>query len=569
MLLAILSTLTQSAAMRSWTVTNAFVESAELEYFDGDDTTTYKVRGRYSYEYQGKEYSSERISIHRGADNIGSFHEDVAALLRKHQRQGEPITCYLNPEDPASAILYRNPRFELVAFQNLFVLLFGGFGFVMISAAIAARPQLKRERELQKQFPDEPWKWKQEWLDRSIPCGKKTVDRMIDRVAVWCNVVTLPTVGLIPFELAQGNYWSLVGLLYFVVGASLIWFSLKRRRITHRFGIPSFQMASETGVTGGSLAGVIRIPSQLDLKEGCQQRIYCERRVRSGKNSRTIKMWEDERTISRDMLERDPSQTVIPVLFGIPHGASETSSENTWKLELTVVTDGQKLDFCFEVPVFETPASSPNYEIDESTIEPFLADVDPAQRIKTSASLEITTDGDGRTQIVAPMFRTPSVTIPLLVGAVVFSLIPLAIADGGESSFAAGFVGLLALLLWIGFVNSAFYKSQLSDMGQELIFRGGLFGIGREQRFDKTAITDVKLSTSMKAGATMYYTVKIDCDGDLTKVASHVEGRSLAEAVKAQIEQMVLDRMTGDESNRSQAMQRSDANVADLEPAQA
>lgn len=569
MLLMILSTFAQSAAMRSWIATNAFVESAELEHYDGDDTTTYQVHGRYSYKYQGEEYSSERISIHGGADNIGSFHEDVAALLRKHQRQGESVTCYVNPEDPSSAILYRNPRFELIAFQNLFVLLFGGVGFAMISAAISARPALKREQELQNQFPEEPWKWKQEWLDRSIPCGKKAVDRMIDKLAVWANVVTLPTVGLIPFELVQGNYWSLVGLLYSVVGASLIWLSLRRRRATQTFGIPSFQMASETGVTGGCLAGVIRFPRQLDLSEGCRQRIYCERRVRSGKNSRTIRMWEDERTISREMLERDPSQTVIPVLFKIPHGASQTESGNTWKLELTVVTDGRKLETFFEVPVFETPASSPKYELDESTIKPFMANVDPTQRIRMSTSLEITTDCAGRTRIIVPMFRAPAVTLALFAAAVAFSLIPFAIADEGESVFAVGVVGLLAMLLWIGFINTAFYASRLRDMGEQLSFRGGLFGMGRVRYFDKSAITDVTLSTSMKAGATMYYDVKIDCNGNRTKVVCQVEGRSLAEAVKAQIEQMVLDRTSHDESNRPKAMQQHDANVADLEPAHA
>ena len=569
MLLMILSTFAQSAAMRSWIATNALVESAELEHHDGDDTTTYQVHGRYSYKYQGEEYSSERISIHRGSDNIGSFHEDVAALLQKHQRQGEPVTCYVDPADPASAILYRNPRFELIAFQNLFVLLFGGVGFAMISAAVAARPMLKREQELQNQFPEEPWKWKQEWFDRSIPCGKKAVDRMIDKLTVWSNVVTLPTVGLIPFELVQGNYWSLVGLLYSVVGASLIWISLRRRRATRTFGRPSFQMASETGVTGGCLAGVIRIPRQLDLSEGCQQLIYCERRVRSGKNSRTIKMWEDERTISREMLERDPSQTVIPVLFKIPHGASQTESDNTWKLELTVVTDGRKLETYFEVPVFETPASSPNYELDESTIKPFMANVDPTQRIRMSTSLSITTDCAGRKLIVVPMFRTPAVSLSLLAVAVVFSLIPFAIADGGESTFAVGVVGLLAMLLWIGFINTAFYSSRLTDTGEQLSFRGGLFGIGRERYFDKSAITDVTLSTSMKAGATIYYDVKIDCNGSRTKVVCQLEGRSLAEAVKAQIEQMVLDRPSDGESNRPKAIQQQDPNVADLEPAHA
>lgn len=126
----------RSLAMRGWTEVPARIVSAELESSGGgENATTYRVRAAYEYQYQGRSYRGDRVSPYGGSDNIGSFQEDAAYELRWHQERGEPFRAFVNPVNPAEAILYRDIRYGLLAFTGLFVVLLGGGGALLMRAA--------------------------------------------------------------------------------------------------------------------------------------------------------------------------------------------------------------------------------------------------------------------------------------------------------------------------------------------------------------------------------------------------------------------------------------------------
>ena len=109
---------------------------------------------------------------------------------------------------------------------------------------------------------------------------------------------------------------------------------------------------------------------------------FSVRRVttRSGKNSSTSEsvLWQDEQLIARDFLQNDPARSAIPVLFQIPYDCRPTDETNAsdqtiWRLEVSAKTPWLDYSTTFDVPVFKTPESDPNFVVDHSLIAEYAA----------------------------------------------------------------------------------------------------------------------------------------------------------------------------------------------------
>ena len=96
-----------------WVPVSAEVVSAELQEHDGDDSTTYEVTATYRYQYAGQAYTSTRVAIDSGADNIGTFQQRLYAQLRAAQESRAPVTAYVDAANPADAVLNRELRWEI------------------------------------------------------------------------------------------------------------------------------------------------------------------------------------------------------------------------------------------------------------------------------------------------------------------------------------------------------------------------------------------------------------------------------------------------------------------------
>jgi hypothetical protein len=89
-------------------------------------------RGQVSYRYtfQGREYKGDRMgsAILGGRDNLDSWHSDMASLLSAAQKEGKPISVFVNPDNPAESMIDRTIRWKLVLVFLPFALGFGGVG---------------------------------------------------------------------------------------------------------------------------------------------------------------------------------------------------------------------------------------------------------------------------------------------------------------------------------------------------------------------------------------------------------------------------------------------------------
>ena len=96
--------------MKSWPQVEAQLQSAGVN----DDGDTYQAIARYSYRYQAQNYTSERVAIMGGSDNIGDFQSDLARQLELAHRMGQPVPAWVNPENPSDAVLNRDLRWNLL-----------------------------------------------------------------------------------------------------------------------------------------------------------------------------------------------------------------------------------------------------------------------------------------------------------------------------------------------------------------------------------------------------------------------------------------------------------------------
>ncbi|MEX2670701.1 MAG: DUF3592 domain-containing protein [Phycisphaeraceae bacterium] len=99
-LLMMISELTGQLAQYSWTETPAVIEVSELEE-DREKENPYLFTVRYRYEVEGESYVSDRYQRN---DSRTREHGEVASLVDRYP-PGEAVTCYVNPSDPAEAVL--------------------------------------------------------------------------------------------------------------------------------------------------------------------------------------------------------------------------------------------------------------------------------------------------------------------------------------------------------------------------------------------------------------------------------------------------------------------------------
>lgn len=124
-------------AAQSWVPVQAELLYAGLQtHSDSDGGDTWEATARYRYEFAAGHWEGDRVALNRGADNIGSFQQDLATRLGMAFAVGEPVTVYVNPRDPREAIINRELRPGLMLLMGLFSLVFALVGLGIMAAGV-------------------------------------------------------------------------------------------------------------------------------------------------------------------------------------------------------------------------------------------------------------------------------------------------------------------------------------------------------------------------------------------------------------------------------------------------
>lgn len=112
---------------RSWSEVPCTVVSSSVTTHSDSDGTTYGVEIRYRYEVDGRSYTSDRRSF--AVDGSSSGRSGKEKFVANHP-PGKAMTCYVDPADPASAVLDRGVSASFL--WGLFPLPFLAIGLFVI-----------------------------------------------------------------------------------------------------------------------------------------------------------------------------------------------------------------------------------------------------------------------------------------------------------------------------------------------------------------------------------------------------------------------------------------------------
>lgn len=116
---------------KKWVKTDCIVESEEwktgVEYIEGRPQNVTRLVVWYSYEYGGEKYVSSRYS---STGKTGTLGLGFGGTLRKTRPRGTKAVCYVNPYNPAEAVLSREVSTEGI-FWGLVLLSFVVLGTIV------------------------------------------------------------------------------------------------------------------------------------------------------------------------------------------------------------------------------------------------------------------------------------------------------------------------------------------------------------------------------------------------------------------------------------------------------
>ncbi len=524
---------------RAWQEVPARIVSTNLEIHTGD-STTYEVEARYRYDIEGVTYESTRVGFQSGADNIGSYQQETYEELTRVRESGEPFRCYVDPDDPHRAVLFRDMRWGLFAFMFAFGGVFAGVGLGLIAAVLwASRTTADRDTR-QEQNPQAPWLWKPEWSDGRIEATGKAQFLFPAFFALFWNLISTPLFFFLPKEiLEKRNYPALFALVFPLIGVGLMIWAGRAFLRWRKFGDSVFEMSSMPGVIGGRLAGRVLTSVPLAPAEGFVLTLSSIHRVTSGsgdnRSTREEVLWQSEKVLGREAAAWDPGRSEIPVEFRIPYDLPPTEErsdddEILWRLEVRAEVPGVDYGVQFEVPVFKTADSRPD---PEPTVAPESWGAEPVAALDLAAfgiESELLSTGARRLTFRAARHKGPALALTgFLLVWLGFNYLLIRLA---APIFFPILWTVFSLLIFFGVLDLWFERRSIEVHPDRLVLSGGLFGLGRSRGIDRTQIGEIEAIRGMQSGNKLYYRIQITTVDDKKHVAAtKLDNLSLARQV--------------------------------------
>jgi Protein of unknown function (DUF3592) len=527
----------RSREMQSWVEVPAEITRAELQsHRSRKGGVTHEAVADYRYQFNGQPFTGSRVSLLSGSDNIGSFQHDAYIELKSHLDRHQPFRCFVNPSKPADSILYRNLRWEMLTFLTAFACVFGAAGFGLLTGAVVTN---RKSAQMTSAAPaDEPWKARADWASGRIPQRRSFAAWPVaTMVAIFWTVASLPLLLVMP-QLLHDVKTPWVWLMVVIPAVNLllligVLYPLVRAR---KYGESIFQLAGNSGIVGGQLAGVVRIPHEIKTEAGFRQRLSCLQMFRSKDSPSENVCWQDERIVAHTLRGGLPDETVVPVLFAVPITSPETTISNAatpveWRLEVSAPAAGINYKAIFEVPVFKTAESRADFQLDPQLIAKYSAQADSGAILHAARILE-EPSADGGVRLVFPAARNWIVGMMSAFTAAAFGGIGWALhSSGAPLIFPIGF-GFFAVLIGGVSADVWLYRSIVEASCHGLKFRGGWFGFGATRTWAVDEIERFTTPQYMSSGTKVWSNIELRLtDGKKQTIAKGLPGQAVVHTV--------------------------------------
>lgn len=415
----------------------------------------------YRYQYEGISYQGSRVYVTEFKDNIGSYHADMLAQLRRYQSSGQAMPIWINPFSPQESVIDRDMRWGLFILMTAFCSVFILIGLSVIYVSLGSK---KLPPETSDEFKNTDWKSRKGWETANIASGAKKGIWFFWLFAIFWNAVSTPAAMVIPRELAKGNYAVLLVLLFPLVGLFLLYKALQSTLEYRHFGRVLFEMDPFPGAIGGHVGGRIQV-NRLNYRKAVEAselsvRLECVYSYVSGtgKNrsrKESIK-WAEQ---GKPKIEGSGHGVSMAFRFDLPDNlpSSDVDQKTTyhfWRLSVKAVVAGIDLNRQYNIPVFDTgeasrfvahdiSAQSADIKARES-VEAKLAIASGNFDIEGLSRAMQLTDLGNEIRITFPMFRNKFLTLFCAIfaggfGFASYSIISMATQGGLMGIFTALF----------------------------------------------------------------------------------------------------------------------------------
>ncbi len=457
---------------QSWQPVSAELLHVELRENRSDDSTTWQVQARYQYDFGGQQWQSERVAISTGSDNIGDFHRRLHSQLSQSWQQQQPVTAWVNPDDPQQALLNRELRAGLVALKGIFPLVFGGIG---LTALLFGRGR-KRPTEAagKDELQDALWRQRQQWQSNTLQgAGSKNWIAAMVMALLW-NAISLPLLFVLPEEIRAGNHAALLGLLFPLVGIGLMVWAVRSWQRWRRYGQSQLHLDAMPVALGGVLRATLEIPARLSSRS-LQVQLLCVRKtVRgTGKNRRSSEsiLWENQYDVSLQAsgsAGAHNARIVIPLPGDQPVSSWQNRRDQIiWRLSAKADEPGVDYASEFELPVLAVDT--------EPSSEEHLAEL-PAEKPDlwrdTGVQQGYTSHGQ---RFYWPRLRLLTAGLSTLLAALLFGGIGLFLLLREQAWLLGGIFTLVALPILWGAITMLFQRSEIIIGQGQLRYQHGVF----------------------------------------------------------------------------------------------
>jgi hypothetical protein len=514
MLYSVGSDLADAWQMQGWQPVQGRLLEAGYETRSDEESTTYKAYATYTYRWQSQSYTNERVGIADGADNIGSYQQDLGHRLSRALADGGAITVWVNPDAPWDSILDRSVRWGFTAFKMMFVLLFGGVGFGLLIFAVLSP---KRNNPDEPRFADQPWLVNAAWQGGPLKSGSKAAMWGAWGFATVWNLIAMPLPFLLFEEITvKQNYLALIGLVFPIVGLGLLYWATTKTREWRRFGPTPLTLDPFPGSIGGHVGGMI------DLRQpylpGTTYTLTLtnlESTIsRSGKNRsrRENASWQDRRIAHA---ESGPLGTRLLFRFDVPEGleasdaAQQTDDYTIWRLGLEAELEGSNLDRSWELPVYPTAERSRN--LNERELEAAQSVQSTADAAAVAERIEIRHTAAGKS-LYYPMGRNAWSALMGVVFGGIFAAAGWFLMFGEGAMFIGGIFSIVGWTIILFALYMGSNSLEVWQDGVELHSKRRLFGLTvRHRKLHRNAFNRFEKNSTMQSQSggkhTFHYSV--------------------------------------------------------------
>jgi hypothetical protein len=519
-----------------WVETPAWLGEVKLgEYRSQEGGQTLRAEAAYIYEFNGRQYTGNRVGLWSMQDNIGSWQQDAHDYLLKHYESGRPVPCYVNPAAPEQALLFRDLRYGLLAIVLCFALVFGGAGVMFVGGSLKVGKSAAALAAGQQQHPEEPWLWNPEWAGGRITSRAATGSYILLGMAIFWLLLSAPVTFVIPRQaLKEQQYTMLLLLIFPLAGIGMLVSAVAGIVRARRFGGSVFALDTPTGLIGGYLSGTVIVAKPMTAEALVLLKCQEEKTTGHGKNRRTgiETLWQDEQTVSPQVSERFGNEgTLLPVQFAIPSGLPPVNTRGNerirWVLRVEASMPGPDYLSEFDVPVYVQPGMEGAAELAPPAPAPLDADshvtIDPR-----TVRIDFFKDG---TVFTYPRARHLYAGVFLLGFAAFFSGF-VAMLYVSDALPIAMLLSIVVLMLAIGGFSLLINKLTVDVKPSGVDIHSDYVVFSRERHLPAESIQQLETNSNMKIGNDDIYRILITSAGGAKITAGNgYRSRRMAEQV--------------------------------------